>query len=311
MGTLMTDGVIVSFSWSNNTSSKENIVFKKLDSDDSTITLLDHDTFALNAPSSQLLKSADNLILFTITIEAPSANDNVFNIALFRGDNGASLCEMQPQSSVSGDQFIARVTGQDGMADGLTLTRHNQNFQDIVVVCPLPEANLTVTPQTLYFGLVANNASPQLTVILSNPGQSFDDPVTITNIANTVNCATVGFTPPLTLNPGNSAQVVVTLNHSNLPGQVATINNMMITRNPAVGPNNINCIAESRDPVPQAVYSATGLNFGQVNVGGSDSRSFTVTNQGESNLLITNITPPGLAVYTLAPAAFPVTLAPT
>ncbi|WP_158675329.1 Ig-like domain-containing protein [Thiohalobacter thiocyanaticus] len=296
------DGLLIRSSSSTNIENRTTIVFKRLDTTDPVETLVNHQAFLSDQPNVQIRRSSDSLVLFTLTAHADSAINDTFDIALFRGDTGRHLCGMIPFNRDPGDQTSAEVLGSGGNATGLRITRTRPNFPNVTQDCALPQALFEITPQSIDFGEVANNQSPQLQVTLSNPGGPADDAIEVSAVATTAHCTPIGFTPQ-TLAPGDSVPLSIQLNPQNPPGQVASINeDIAITRNPAVGPAAINCQAESRDPVPVLSLSTNSLVFGQVNVGAAATRSLILSNTGEIDLTFQPVTGPTLAEFNLAPA---------
>jgi iron transport multicopper oxidase len=152
-----------------------------------------------------------------------------------------------------------------------------------------PQAALQVAPPVLSFGGAAVNSQVNGTLTISNVGGG---PLIINGVSSPKApfSATGAPAPGSTLGPGQSVTVTFTF----APTQVGSFDDQVIVDTSA-----------GQDTVPltgtaalagNLVLNPTSLQFGTVGVGENRVLSFTVSNNGGSQVTVTKSKPPGLAV---------------
>lgn len=170
---------------------------------------------------------------------------------------------------------------------------------------------LTLSAPSLDFGDVEMGSQKVLQLTLTSSGTA---PVTVSSSAVAGNNFQITSTTyptgitnlPATLNPGQ--QIVLSITFS--PNAVSSFTgNVALTSNASGGTANVP-LSGTGDAVPAAslALSATSINFGQVQVGSTGTRSLTLTSSGNAPLNIIAITVSG-AQFSATPS-LPVTLQP-
>lgn len=154
------------------------------------------------------------------------------------------------------------------------------------VAAPTPQ--LSTNPVSLNFGSVTVGNSSTKAVTISNTGNAN---LTITQISTSgAGFSGTGITLPLTLTPGQSANYSVQFaptGTGNASGQVSFTSNS--PTNPSVSLSGTGAAAT----VLQLSVSQSSLAFGSVTVGNSSSQSVVLTNGGNANVSISQITVAG------------------
>ncbi len=167
----------------------------------------------------------------------------------------------------------------------------------------------TVTPAQLAFGPVALGAYQTGTLSLANTG---DAPLTITAMSVSTGVANefaLSGQPPLpfTVAPGATQQFAVRFQPTATGNRTGTLN-IQSNRYPA-GTLAIPLAGEGSGEI--LTLSATSLTFDPVNVGGSGSRTLTVSNTGNAPLTVTGLVFSGNGASDfLSSQAVPFTVAP-
>jgi hypothetical protein len=165
-------------------------------------------------------------------------------------------------------------------------------------------AQIAVSPASINFGSITVNTAATRTLTISNSGNA-----TLTVTSAALSGATFSITGaafPLTINAGGGSNVSVrfapttTGNHS---GSITLSSNATNQISP-VGLAG----SATAPPNPQLTVSPTNWDFGQVAVGGSSSKSVTLTNTGNASVSISsaNVTGSG---YSVSGITFPRTVA--
>ncbi len=160
---------------------------------------------------------------------------------------------------------------------------------------------LTVNPTSLSFGSVAVNGSANLNVTLTNSGKAA---LTITKATATgTGFALPGATLPISLAPGISQKLQVQFAPK---AAGASYGALTITSN---DPASLATVPLSGTGSGQALLSFTpdSVTFGNVSVGGSSSKTITISNGGSSPLNISSISAVGTG-YSMSGMTAPVTI---
>ncbi len=197
-------------------------------------------------------------------------------------------CAPQSAGSLSGSLSIASNATNANLAVPLTAT------------AVMPGA-LTVTPSSLSFGSVQTSTTQTLPATLANSGGSS---VTVTQATfSGTGYSVTGLGLPMTLAAGQSAPFNVVF----APQSAGTDNfNLSITSN-ASNPTLTVPVTGTAVTPGSLSASAPSLNFGNVQVGNSQTLPETVTNSGGSSVTLTQAT--AGAGYTVTGLSLPLTLA--
>ena len=155
-------------------------------------------------------------------------------------------------------------------------------------------AQIAASPASINFGSITVNTSANRTLTVSNPGTA-----TLTVTAANMTGAAFSITGtmfPISINQGASRAMTVTFN----PGTVGNHSGNITFASNAT--NQISPViltgAATAVPAPMLNASPTDLSYGQVPVGGSSSRTVTLSNTGNASVTISaaNVTGAGFSV---------------
>ncbi len=189
----------------------------------------------------------------------------------------------------------------------------NHGYQTVAVtsfsVAAPAAATVALDPGSLSFGSVNVGATASLTAQVRNTGTS---PLTISNIGRCASPATsaeYAWSPtslPITVAPGASAALAVSYSPT---GAGTDSGCLALTSNATNGPTT-NLAVSGTGVVPAApkiAVSPASLAFGNVTVGASSAKTFTVSNTGSATLTGTLARASGTsAEYAVAPASLSV-----
>jgi hypothetical protein len=168
-----------------------------------------------------------------------------------------------------------------------------------------PSAVIALSPTSLNFANVTVGSSSTKSVTISNTGSAS---LTISQIAPTgVGYSVSGFALPLTVAAGATTSFTVSFAPSatgTAGGGVSLVSNA--SNSPASLPLSGTGAAA---PVAQLSANPATASFGSVTVGSSSTQSVSVTNSGNMNVTISQITTSG-AAFSLNGVSVPLTLAP-
>jgi len=209
----------------------------------------------------------------------------------------------------SGNFTVAVTPSATGTLSG-TLTVQGSNGATPAVVNLSATAvaaapGISLTPSGAIFGSVAMGSTNSQTIQIGNPGTSV---LTITQ-ANVTGSgfSTTGLALPLSINPGLSS----TFNVQYQPlAAGAASGSITIVSNAATSPSLVALSGTGVAATQILSLSTNTVSFGNVDTGATSTRAVTVTNTGNSNVLISKIAASG-AVYSLSGASAPVTLTPS
>jgi hypothetical protein len=164
------------------------------------------------------------------------------------------------------------------------------------------QAGLGLTPATVNLGNVPVGSANSQTVQVSNTGTAV---LTISQVSVTGSgFSTSGLSLPLSLNPGTAT----TFNVQYQPASAGTVSgSVSIVSNAPNSPALLALTGTGITSTRTLSFSATSLNFGNVNTGGTSAQSVVVTNTGNSSVQISQINATG-AGYGVSGAGTPVTL---
>lgn len=166
------------------------------------------------------------------------------------------------------------------------------------------QADLLVSPSTFAFGSIVDGQSKSQNFTITNTGTAS---LTISQLtASGAGYSVSGLSTPTTLAAGQSTQfsaVFAPTTAGSLPGSVSIVSN---------APNSPTTVALSGTGVASAVTlsaNPTSLAFGNVNAGTNSVKNVTLTNSGNANLTISQITVNAKNVSTSG-VSVPLTLTP-
>ncbi len=167
------------------------------------------------------------------------------------------------------------------------------------------QAAISLTPSSANFGSVTVGAANSQTIQIGNTGNGV---LTITQASVTgTGFSTTALTLPLSINPGQTS----TFNAQYQPSAAgAASGSITIVSNAATSPNVLALTGTGVAATQTLTLSTNTLGFGNVATGASSTLPVTVTNTGNSNVLISQIVASGTG-YSLSGAGVPVTLTPS
>lgn len=214
-----------------------------------------------------------------------------------------------PFTLAAGSSTTVSVTFNPLSSESVTGSVRISSSQGIEAVVPVGgngvQAALSVTPANIGFGNLSVGSSNSQTVQVSNGG-------TGTLTISQINVSGTGFASsslhlPIVLNAGQST----TFNLQFSPASAGPASgDAVIVSNAPGSPTTIPLSGAGIASSQTLSFSTRNLSFGSVNDGSSASQSVTITNTGNSNVVISQISLAG-AAYSLSGASTPVTLTPS
>jgi hypothetical protein len=169
-----------------------------------------------------------------------------------------------------------------------------------------PVAGIQVSSSSINFGndVVGSNSSQAL--IITNTGTAT---LTITHLTETGSAFSVsGFSLPLNVSAGQQTTILVTFRPSTVG---AASGNISIVSNAPASPTSVGLSGTGIAATLTLGIRPTSLSFGNVTTGTSSaSQNVTITNTGNSNVTISQITLSGSG-YSMTGGSAPVTLSPS
>jgi hypothetical protein len=165
-----------------------------------------------------------------------------------------------------------------------------------------PSITLSASPSNINFGNVLVGGSSSQTVSLINSGANnvSISQVTVVGSGFAVN----GLALPFTLGPGQSSAFVITFLPAAAGGVTGSVSLVSDAPN---SPNVISLSAAGVQPLISVV--PTGVSFGNVTVGLTNTQTVTLSNPGSANLSVTQSAGPGTG-FSLSGLVLPLTLVP-
>ena len=218
---------------------------------------------------------------------------NGVNIA---GATVASYTTPTTTTSDSGSTFSVVVTNTAGTVTSATAT---------LTVNPAPAPAIQLSPTSVNFGNAVVGINLSQVLIIKNTGTAT---LTISQVTATGSgFSTSGFSLPLNISAGQQSTITVAF----LPTVVGSASgNISIVSNASTSPNSVSLSGTGIAATFILSISPASLSFGNVTTGiTSAAQSVTITNTGNSNVVISQIILSG-AGYTMTGGSAPVTLAP-
>jgi hypothetical protein len=200
-------------------------------------------------------------------------------------------------ASDNGSAFKVVVSNSAGTATSNAVT---------LTVNPAPAPAIQVNPSSISFGNVVVGSNLSQSLIISNTGNAT---LTITQISVTgATFSTSGYTLPLSVNAGQQSTITVGF----LPTVVGAVSgSVSIISNAPTSPTSVGLSGSGVAATLTLGVNPTSLSFGNVLTGTtSATQNVTITNTGNSNVTISQITASG-AGYTVTGGSTPVTLTPS
>jgi hypothetical protein len=172
-------------------------------------------------------------------------------------------------------------------------------------VSPAPAPAIQLNPTAINFGNAVVGVNLSQVLIIKNTGTAT---LTISQVTATGSGFSVsGFSLPLNVSVGQQTTITVAF----LPTVVGSASgNISIVSNAPTSPSSVSLSGNGIAATFILSISPTSLSFGNVTTGTSSSaQSVIITNTGNSNVVISQITVSG-AGYTLTGGSAPVTLTP-
>jgi hypothetical protein len=212
------------------------------------------------------------------------------------GATAASYTTPATTTSDSGSAFSVVVTNTAGTVTSSSAT---------LTVNPAPAPVIQLNPTSINFGNAVVGINLSQILIIKNTGTAT---LSISQITTTGSgFSTSGFALPLNVSAGQQTTITVAF----LPTVVSSASgNISIVSNASTSPNSVSLSGTGIAATFTLSTSPTSLSFGNITTGTtSAAQSVTITNTGNSNVVISQITLSG-AGYTMTGGSAPVTLAP-
>jgi hypothetical protein len=207
------------------------------------------------------------------------------------GESLTLTVKYSPTSNRTSSGDISLVSAQGGITS-------------VSVSGTVAQSGLNLSPASINFGSAVTGMANTQTVQIANPGTV---PVTITaaNISG-AGFSTSGLALPLTLSAGKTATFNVQFNPKSVGASTGSLYLASDASNP---PSAIALSGAGVAPGLHLAVNPLNVNFGNVTVGSTSSRSVTLTNTGNSNVVISraaltgaNLSLSGGSAVTLSPS---------
>jgi hypothetical protein len=207
------------------------------------------------------------------------------------GESLTLTVKYSPTSTRTSSGDISLVSAQGGITS-------------VSVSGTVAQSGLTLSPASINFGTAVTGVANTQTVQIANPGSI---PVTITaaNISG-AGFSTSGLAVPLILSAGKAATFNVQFDPKSAGASAGSLYLVSDATNP---PSAIALSGAGIAPGLSLTVNPLNVNFGNVNVGTTASRSVTLTNTGNSNVVIShaaltgaNLSLSGGSAVTLSPS---------
>ena len=213
-----------------------------------------------------------------------------------------------PLTLAAGKNAVMSVSFSPTAAENITGNVTVMSSQGASAVIPVSgsavQSAVNLTPSSVSFGNVTVGSPSTQTIKLTNSGTGA---LTFSQVSVTgggFSLSTLSL--PITLNAGLST----TFNVQFAPASAGTASgSVTIVSNAPNSPALIALSGTGVSATPVLSFSTAVLDFGSVNTGSSSTQSVTVTNTGNANVTISQISESG-AGFTLSGAGTPVTLTP-
>jgi hypothetical protein len=245
----------------------------------------------------QIRVIGNNLVNGSMTISWPSNITQYAAVWILKKKSGANWNTVVPD-------MAAVVSYTDPNAAGAS----QLNYLLIMgqPCCPQPDPNINFSSSSLNFGCVEVGHSASQTVNVTNTGVL--NTLTISSIIP-LPAYTVAPSTPVTIGPGVSQTFTITFSP---PSKGIFSGNIIFVHNAPGGTSNLAVTGSGCYPGPYFSSNPSALNFGSVPVGGSVTKSITISDTGMTNPLIMSSVSPSVG-YSITPnpaATFPISVAP-
>jgi hypothetical protein len=219
---------------------------------------------------------------------------NGVNIA---GATAASYTTPATTTTDSGSTFSVVVSNTAGTVTSSPAT---------LTVNPAPAPAILPSPASINFGNAVVGISSSQALIIKNTGTATLTISQVTAIGSSFSVS--GLSLPLNVSAGQQTTITVAF----LPTVVAPASgNLSIVSNAPTSPTSVGLTGTGIAATFTLSISPTSLSFGSVTTGTSSAaQTVTITNTGNSNVVISQITLSG-AGYTMTGGSAPVTLTPS
>ncbi len=167
---------------------------------------------------------------------------------------------------------------------------------------PAPQEAIQITPSNITFSNVTVGQKATQSATVTNTGS---DGVTITQVAaSSTQFSAAGMTLPLTLGPGQSAPLQIVFKREKTGNITGTLS---VTTSHGGSATKVSLNAAAPNAPSTLSLSATSLNFGNVLTTGSSTQNLTLSNNGQSDIHVSQIGATGSG-YSVSGVATPVTV---
>ena len=196
-------------------------------------------------------------------------------------------------------------TAMENVSGNITVTTTQGSNSVVAVSGTGVQAGISLTPSSASFGNVVVGATNSQTIQLGNPGNAT---LTITQASATgAGFSTSGLNLPLSINPGQTS----TFNADFQPSATGSVNGgISLVSNAPGSPSVVNLSGTGVAATLTISLSTNNMSFGNVDTGLSSTLSETITNTGNANVQISQISVSGTG-FSLSGATTPVTLSPS
>jgi Malectin domain/Abnormal spindle-like microcephaly-assoc'd, ASPM-SPD-2-Hydin len=240
-----------------------------------------------------------------------AASKRIFNVIL----NGKSVLSNFDIFADSGGEYIADdktfnttvnssgqivIQFQNGSVDNAKIDA----IQLVPSTPPLPTPQISIIPSSVNFGNVVTGVTNTQTLTIRNPGAD-NLSVTLASISGT-GFGSSGLALPLTVAPGGSSSLTVKFSPttaSNFSGSLTLVNNS------PTSPLVVALSGAGISPALQLSASPASISFGSLTTGTTASQSVTLSNVGNANVSLSQLTVSPSA-FSASRLAVPMTLAP-
>jgi hypothetical protein len=176
-----------------------------------------------------------------------------------------------------------------------------------LTVNPVPAPGIQVSSTSINFGNGVVGSSSSQVLIITNTGAATLS-ITQVNTSGSGSFSVSGFSLPLNVNAGQQTTITVAF----LPTSAGSASgNISIVSNAPTSPTSVGLSGTGIAATLTLSISPTSLSFGNVTTGtASGTQNVTITNTGNSNVTISQITVSG-AGYSVTGGSTPVTLSPS
>ncbi len=295
-----------SYPWSVPNTPSTSCLVRITDTTNPTVTDQSNGTFTIVGPEITVSPTSvaignvpvgdNNTGSFTITNEG-NPDLVVSNIS---SDNSVFTVNPSSATIAPGDSQVVTVTfspitsGSQGATITVTSNDNNEGTVNVSASGMGTAPEITVAPTTIAIGSVAVGSSNSGSFTMRNDG---DDDLVVSNISSNNGVFTVN-PSSATITPSDSQVVTVTFSPTSTGSDSATIT---VTSNDS-DEGTVNVNTSGTGIAPEITVAPLSLAIGSVLVGSNNSGSFTITNEGNADLVVSNINSNN-GVFTVNPSS--------